>query len=168
MLPSYRCLYCCTRLQYKFSNPWYPHWKMSHHTLCVIWFVYYNRKSIVGVVFLMETFKYFSLFRFPAHLICVKFSYYPAENYVFLCHIYEIARDKCCFPDTFLILSEFYFTYEFWFKSSFEHFFLSAVEYQKPHLFSNIRDIVNDRNVQTFVKWNIEDYCCLERSFFVK
>ena len=80
MLPSYRCLYCCTPLQYEFSNPCYLHWKMFHNTLHVIWFAYFNRKNIVGVVFLRETFRYFSFLEFPAHLVYVKSSYCRAEN----------------------------------------------------------------------------------------
>ena len=135
MLPSYRCLYSCTPLWYEFSKPWYLHWKMSHHTFCVNWFAYFNRKNIVGIVFLMETFKFFSFLGFPAHLAYVKSTYCRAENYAFLRHIYEIVRDQCCFPNTFLVLSEFYLAYEFWFKSSFKYFFLSEVEYQKLHSF---------------------------------
>ena len=61
----------------------------------------------------METFKYFSFLGFPAHLLYVKSSYYCDENYSFLRHIYEIAKDKCCFPDTILVLLGFYFASEF-------------------------------------------------------
>ena len=42
------------------SPPWIRE-KMFHYTLCVILFAYFNRKIIVGIVFLMETFKYFLL-----------------------------------------------------------------------------------------------------------
>ena len=48
-----------------------------------------------------------SFLGFPAHLVYVKSSYCRAKNYAFLRHIYEIARDKCCFSDMFLMLSEF-------------------------------------------------------------
>ena len=59
----------------------------------------------------MKTFKYFSFLGFQADVVYVKSSYCLAESDAFLRDIYEIAGDKCCFPNTFLILSEFYFAY---------------------------------------------------------
>ena len=74
------------------SPPWIRE-NMSHHTLCVILFAYFNRKNIVGVVFLMETFKYFLLPRVSCSSCIREIFLLPHWKLCFFCVIFAKSQE---------------------------------------------------------------------------